>query len=169
VSEDGGSLCVVCASRGPTCCQSHEILVTIGDRERIAEHTGLTDFWGYAAPADPSYLDQDDDPNWLRWAFRPDGTRPILKQSAGGCLFLTPCGCSLPMEVRPLVCRLFPYTYTESGLDGVTDECPKDVIPEGRSLLEALGMCEADALRWHSMLYEELRTKERCHADRPDL
>lgn len=162
--------CVKCATLGKTCCQTCEVLVTTGDRLRIAQYTGRRDFWEYRYPVDPAYLQQDDDPNWLRWAFRADGTRPILKRRPNGdCLFLGPRGCRLPMEVRPLVCRLYPYTYTERGLDGVSAGCPPEVVPAGRTILDVLGMRLEDALCWHRILYAELRTKEPCNADWPHL
>jgi Fe-S-cluster containining protein len=162
--------CVKCAQITKTCCQRCEVLVTAGDKQRIADYTGRTDFWEYRAPTDPVYLEQDDDPNWLKWAFRPDGTRPILKRrTAGDCTFLTPRGCSLPMEVRPLVCRIYPYTYTERGIDGVSDGCPDEVVPPGSTILKVLDMRRTDAERWHTRLYTELRTGKPCDEDRPDL
>lgn len=162
--------CALCATLGKTCCQSREILVTEGDKSRIGRFTGEQDTWEHARPNDLDYLDQDDDPNWLAWAFRPDGTRPILKrQPNGDCRFLSAAGCTLPLEVRPLVCRLYPYTYTERGLDGVADDCPREVVPPGRTILQVLDMRQADAIRWRRMLYTELRTKEPCDADRADV
>lgn len=162
--------CALCATLGKTCCQSREILVTPGDQSRIATFSGRRKFWEFAPPNDPDYLDQDDDPNWLAWAFRPDGTRPILKRHPNGdCHFLGRTGCTLPLEVRPLVCRLYPYTYTERGLDGVADDCPREVIPPGKTILQVLDMRQADAIRWHHMLYAELRTKEPCDAHRVDV
>ena len=162
--------CAKCATLGKTCCQSREILVTAGDQERITAFTGSGDFAAYAFPADPAYLAQDDDPNWLLWAFRPDGTRPILRrQPNGDCMFLGAAGCVLPLEVRPLVCRLYPYTYTERGIDGVSNECPPEVIPAGSTILQVLDMRLVDAVRWHEMLYNELRTRGPFDANRPHL
>ncbi len=150
--------CAKCATLGKTCCQEREIFVTPGDRERIAVDSGLKDFWEYRSPADPSYLDQDDDPVWLHSVFRGDGTRPILKrQPSGDCGFLGPAGCRLPLEVRPLVCRLYPYEYTAAGIIGVGSDCPNEVIPPGSSILTVLDMRAADAVRWHRTLYGELR------------
>ena len=150
--------CARHAALGRTCCQTAEVLVTAGDRERIAEATGRSDFWEYRAPADPAYLEQDDDPNWIRWAFRGDGTRPVLRRRPeGDCTFLGPTGCTLGVELRPLVCRLFPYSYTEAGLGAVEDACPAEVIPPGVTILEMLEMKRVDAERWHRQLYAELR------------
>lgn len=157
--EAAGELwgCAKHAQMGKTCCQTCEILVTDGDQNRIAAYTGEREFFEYRAPDDPVYLEQDDDPNWLKWAFRPDGTRRVLKrQASGDCRFLGPQGCRLPVETRPLVCRLYPYTYTEAGIDGVSDGCPTEVIPPGSTILEVLDMRRDDADRWHRMLYAEL-------------
>jgi Fe-S-cluster containining protein len=152
--------CVKCAQITRTCCQQREIFVTVGDQARITRHTGLSGFWEYRAPTDPDYVDQDHDPNWLRWVFRPDGTRPILRRAENGdCSFLTPAGCQLPVEIRPIVCRLYPFAYTEAGLTGIDSACPPEVIPPGSHLLQVLDMRLADAQRWHAMLYHELRTR----------
>jgi Fe-S-cluster containining protein len=163
--------CAKCSQLGKTCCQEREIFVTPGDRQRIALHTGLKDFWEYRAPADPSYLDQDDDPVWLHSVFRADNTRPILKRKPNGdCGFLGPAGCVMPVEVRPLVCRLYPYEYTFQGITGVAGDCPKEVIPPGSTILTVLDMRAADAVRWHRMLYAELRAdKEPGHESGPHI
>jgi len=147
-----------------TCCQTSEVFVTEGDKQRIAEHAGRTDFWEHRAPEDPSYLDQEDDPAWMRGVFRADGTRPILKRKPkGDCTFLGAEGCTLPVEVRPLVCRMYPFEYTEGGISGVGGHCPSYVVPPGSTLLETLGMNREDAERWHKVLYRELRLARRPH------
>jgi Fe-S-cluster containining protein len=144
-----------------TCCQTAEVFVTEGDKARIAVHTGRRDFWEDRAPLDPSYLAQEDDPLWLHGAFRPDGTRPILRRGASGdCTFLGAEGCSLPVEVRPLICRIYPFEYTERGVEGVGGRCPEYVVPPGGTLLGTLGMRREDAERWHEVLYRELRVND---------
>lgn len=144
-----------------TCCETSEVFVTEGDRSRIAAHAGRTDFWERRAPVDPSYLDQPDDPVWLERAFAPDGTRPILRRGpSGACTFLGTEGCTLPVEVRPLVCRIYPFEYTERGVEGVGGRCPSYVVPPGGTLLATLGMNREDAERWHRILYRELRNSD---------
>jgi Fe-S-cluster containining protein len=147
-----------------TCCQTAEVFVTEGDKRRIAEHTGRADFWEARAPSDPSYAGDDDDPAWMRLAFRADGTRPVLKRHANGdCTFLGPQGCTLPTDVRPLVCRMYPFDYTERGIRGVDGHrCPSWVVPPGGTLLTTLGMRREDAERWHRILYQELRLADRA-------
>lgn len=175
-------LCVRCSKHQKTCCQSREIYTTPGDRERIAAFTGRYDFFRFA-PASPDHLDQDDDPAWGRYVFRPDGTRRVLQRQANGdCTFLGNAGCVLPLEVRPLVCRLYPYDYTEFGIRSeLQHDCPvqllepQELVPEergqvhrDRSLLVVLDMNREHAERWRSKLYRELRW-EIGDADRPDL
>lgn len=155
----GEFICVCCARHMKTCCQTSEVYATPGDVERIAEFTGRRDFNEFKPAGDPSYLEQDDDPVWLEHVFRPDGTRRILKRrSNGDCTFLGPNGCELPLKTRPLICRLYPYDYDESGIrDELVRGCPLELLPPGQGLIDALEMNIDDARRWHRMLYKEIR------------
>ncbi len=65
-------------------------------------------------------------------------------------------GCLLPMAVRPLICRLHPYTYTEAGISGVDPACPISRERDFSAVLEKLGMAMNEARRWHELLYCEL-------------
>lgn len=153
--------CARCATIQKTCCQRAEVVITAGDAARIGRHTGRQDFAELRAPHDPTYLDQDDDPNWAKYTVEADGRRRVLRRRAdGSCTFLSEFGCCLPTEVRPLVCRLYPHSYTESGIVGVEGEyCPVErLVPPGLTLLTVLGMRPDEARRWHRMLYDELRT-----------
>ncbi len=152
------NLCALCAQTGKTCCQQTDILLTGGDVLRIGEHTGLADFYEYRPPRDPGELGDDGDPNWLAYTLRLDGTRRVLRQSAGGdCIFLGTSGCALPDDVRPLICRLHPVTYTEARLEGISPDCPADLAPAGEDLLASIGMDLVGVGRWHRQLYLELR------------
>jgi len=132
--------------------------LTGGDLERIAGFAGRSDFWEFRRPENPDYLDQDDDPNWLHYTLRSDGTRRVLKRGASGdCGFLTATGCRLPVSVRPLICLLHPFTYTEKGIDGTGSDCPSHLLPEGETLLESLSMNPAQGEEWRARLYSELR------------
>ena len=86
-------------------------------------------------------------------------TRRILKRGPGGdCTFLGPHGCTLPSDVRPLVCRIYPFDYTEEGLrEELARGCPLHLLPPGQGLIEALRMDRGEAERWHRQLYEEIR------------
>ena len=152
-------LCVRCARHTITCCQRSEVYVTPGDVERIAAHTGRREFYEFRAPGNAEYLPQDDDPAWRDRVFRLDGTRRVLRREANGdCTFLGSSGCTLPLEVRPLVCRLYPFDYTETGLaDDLASGCPLELLRPGEQLLTALDMRRSDGERWHQQLYAELR------------
>ena len=157
------SLCSDCASIGVTCCckKERDILVTPGDIARIRHALGSDDFWEYREPGDPAYLDQDEDPNWLLYTVRADGTRKVLKKTdPETCVFLTDSGCRLDVETRPLVCRMYPFVYTEHGITGIdAEECPTRLLPSGETLLRALDMSYEDGRRWRDMLYYELRAE----------
>lgn len=156
-------LCARCArAMKTTCCQQREIYLTPGDVRRINAHTGLLGFSTFEAAVNPDYLDQDDDPLWAECVFREDGTRRTLRRISGGnCMFLGPAGCMLPLEVRPLVCRLHPFDYTEEGIkDELASGCPLHLLKPDQGLIETLGMNLEDARRWHRQLYEEIRQEK---------
>jgi Fe-S-cluster containining protein len=154
------TLCARCAAQGKTCCQGREIYLTPGDVRRIAAFTGENQFLEWHQTADPSYLDQDDDPIWRQHVFRSDGSRRILRRAPNGdCLFLGPQGCRLPLAVRPLLCRLHPLTYTADNIDAEADPaCPRHLLVSGETVLSATGTPMAQARRWHQQLYEEIIT-----------
>jgi Fe-S-cluster containining protein len=142
-----------------TCCQTADIFTTLGDVRRIEDFTGETGFTEYRAPVNPAYADQDDDPVWRDNVFRPDGTRRVVKkQPNGDCTFLGSAGCVLPLETRPLICRIYPFDYTAEGiLDELSEGCPTELLKPGQGLIEALDMKRSDAERWHRQLYAELQ------------
>jgi Fe-S-cluster containining protein len=156
--------CARCAVIQETCCQRAEVVVTRGDVERIARHTGDRSFVERRVPVDPAYLEaDDDDPDWLRYTVRADGTRRVLRRrSSGACTFLGTAGCTLPASTRPLVCRLYPHAYTETQLDGVDSEyCPTAILsPDRQPMTAVLGISVEDAEAWRRQLYEELRHGE---------
>ncbi|MEZ6062190.1 MAG: YkgJ family cysteine cluster protein [Planctomycetaceae bacterium] len=158
-------LCVRCARYMKTCCQTCDIYATPGDVERIAEYTGTSGFTEFRTPDDPRYLDQDDDPVWRDHVFRGDGSRRVLKrQATGDCTFLGENGCRLPLEIRPLICRLYPFDYDADDLrDGLSEGCPVELLRPGQGLLQALEMNSADARRWHQQLYQEIRRETGEH------
>lgn len=163
-------LCACCARISKTCCRGREIYLTPADAARISSFSSRDDFAEFCAPADPEYSDQTDDPIWEQHVFRMDRTRRILRRSAAGdCTFLGPSGCLLPEMVRPLVCRLHPFTYTAAGIDpDPSSDCPSYLLPMGTSVFDALHMSTEQARLWHSMLYEEI-LKENENDHRPDI
>jgi Fe-S-cluster containining protein len=144
-----------------TCCQTSEIYVTLGDVRRIEEHTGQTNLTEWRTPDDPIYLQQHDDPVWAERVLQADGTRRVLKrQPNGDCQFLGSAGCRLPLEVRPLICRLYPFDYNEQGIfESLANGCPLELLRPGQTLLQELEMNRADADRWHQQLYSEVRVE----------
>jgi len=155
------NLCALCAAQGPTCCQGkdRDIYITLGDLKRISEHAGNKDFYEFRRPVNPAYSDEDDDPMWIMYVFRRDGTRRVLKRNGndGDCIFLTAGGCRLPLQVRPLICRLYPYAFTASGLSSEWVEgCPIHLLTPGQSLNLRLGIAAEDAVSWHRTLYNEI-------------
>lgn len=151
-------LCVRCARQRKTCCQVSEIFVTRGDIDRVAQATGQNDFHEFRAPDNPDYGDQDDDPTWRDRAFRPDGTRRVLRRRADGdCVFLGPQGCVMSYTSRPLVCRLYPFEYTEQGLASeLSTGCPTELLRPGQGLIDALAMDPTVAEQWRAQLYQEI-------------
>jgi uncharacterized protein len=152
-------LCARCARHTQTCCQRSEIYVTPGDVRRIDEFSARRGYWEFRPAKNPAYADQDDDPVWRDNVFRPDGTRRVLKQQENGdCTFLGERGCVLPLEVRPLICRIYPYDYDASGIAAdLATGCPLELLPPGQGLIQALDMNLNDARRWRDQLYEEIQ------------
>jgi Fe-S-cluster containining protein len=159
--------CARCAQAGKTCCQQTEIYVTMNDVKRIAVSTSRIDFFEYRPPADPAYLAGDNDPQWQQHVFRLDGTRRVLmQQPSGDCIFLTGRGCQLSLEVRPLVCRLYPLTYTDRGIEPEPDErCPAQRFCQGQTIVEAFGFSVQEVQRWHTDLYLEMKNPEGGNTD----
>ena len=151
-------LCVRCARQGKTCCQGREIYLSPEDVARIAAAAGHSLFFAWEQPQDRSYLDQDDDPVWQHHVFRSDGRRRTLNRTAtGDCYFLGDTGCRLPLETRPLVCRLHPFAYTAAGIAAELEQgCPVTLLPPGATVLSALQMSIDQARGWHHSLYEEV-------------
>lgn len=162
-------LCVRCAKHQKTCCQTRAIYVTPGDRRRIGAVVGHDNFVTFEV-ASPEHLDQADDPTWGQLVFRPDGSRRVLRRKGNGdCLFLGAAGCTLHVETRPLVCRMYPFEYTERGIESeLSDGCPTHLMRPHESLLKVLDMRHEDGERWRKQLYQELH-EEKLDADRPDL
>jgi len=118
-------------------------------------------------------LPENDDPPWQQHVFRLDGSRRVLKQQlSGDCIFLTGSGCFLELEVRPLVCRLYPLTYTFAGVQAEPDgRCPVNRFSQGKKVLDVFGMSMSMAFRWHADLYNEMMLPEGGGMDEnwPDL
>lgn len=164
------SFCAKCSKRGRTCCQDTDIYVTTGDIMRIKAFTGWEHVFEYRSPADPSYLDQSDDPVWAAHVFQNRVSRRVLcRDSFFNCLFLKDSGCMLPLDVRPLVCRLHPYQYTAEGIkQTLAPGCPHGLVTPGQTLEKELNLSRTTAGEWHRRLYAEI-IKEGRDENRIDL
>lgn len=164
-------LCVRCAARQGSCCARREIYLTPGDIRRMSAFLGRSDFHGRRSAGHPDYLPDGTDPDWERYVFGPEKERSLLLPVKDGpCGFLGPRGCVFPMDVRPLVCRLYPWEYNHEGLLGLSGDCPRDLLRPGESLLAELGMADAAEVGdWHRMLYAEMREEREptCSAKEP--
>ena len=150
------TLCFKCSLNGTSCCKGTQIYLTNGDVLRISRFLGSRHFFAIEM-ADTAYLDPGDDPTWLALTIRPDGQRRVLKRTGDkSCTMLGEKGCRLPMPVRPLVCRLYPYEFTEKGISGVDSSCPISRERDWPALIEQLGMAMGATSKWHNMLYCEL-------------
>ncbi len=150
------SLCARCAQPGPSCCQHRQICLTAGDVARISDFLGQGDFSLLEAP-EPDYLDPGDDPEWLLLTLSDDGRRLVLRKKPNrDCAMLTETGCRLPLEIRPLICRLYPYTFSRKGISGVDPECRLSANADCQSHFDHMGMTQPKAVEWHLLLYKEL-------------
>lgn len=157
------SQCIACARQEQSCCNHVDIFLTGGDIERISRMRPAEDFYRWA-PLTAEYEDGGGDPTWNALILNADRQRRILShKNKGECYFLTETGCSLPSEVRPLLCRIYPYDFRESGLCGISTSCPVATEKDWLSILEASEMHQANAQRWVCQLYAEI------YADRSDL
>lgn len=157
VVETDEPLCGRCGREGKTCCQGTRVFATVGDMRRIAASGVEADFWEYAKPArEESGAGFLLDETWER-IFGSDGSARFLRHKGDGdCWFLGPGGCGLPLETRPLVCRLYPFDYNETAVKGVHGHlCPDQERRNGPLLLALLGMDRERAEGWRGLLYAE--------------
>ena len=159
-------LCARCAKHQSTCCQATDIYVTLGDVRRISAASSARDFTEFRPPADPAYDQTEEDPYWQKHVFRSDGTRRVVRHQANGdCWFLGSHGCTLEKEVRPLICRLYPFDYTADGLkEQPAGGCPVELLQRGENLLQVLAMDREQAEQYRTQLYAELAESEDSHA-----
>lgn len=144
-------VCARCASQGPTCCEPEEGValapLTPGDIERIRAATGL------AARAfvrtrtiseDERSALESQDP--VLKGLVHGGRLRSLRKEGRACVFHDRAhGCSLAWDVRPLLCRRFPFLRVRGRIHvqpgGECLAC--DEAPDLEGLLSLLGMDEA--------------------------
>lgn len=151
--------CVECAGAGRTCCEHVLVYLTIGDLARISHFTKSEDFFSFEAITER--YECEDDPNWLILTCGVDGRRRVVKQAEGQkCMFLAENGCSLPMRVRPLLCRIYPYDFLKTGIVGIDSDCPISEMHDREHILESLGMAYGRVEQWRRILYDEIELEK---------
>jgi Fe-S-cluster containining protein len=162
-------VCARCAIKGPTCCKTtasaDDFCFPVSEREErlILMHAGE----GTVCTAVNSALFlqriRSLFPKERREAaavFPPNGShRRLVLTGEGKCVLLTPEGCLLPREARPLYCRLFPFWVVDERLallshDGclAQEECRSigDLLRLFRtSAEEVLSIHRSLRLFWH--------------------
>ncbi len=150
-------ICAECANLQKTCCSGSQVFLTVGDVRRI--ETDCSDFyiWEKADAIDPVTLAQLD-PLWLLTFSQPEGRRVLARRADGACVFLDHAGCRLPVENRPLVCRLYPFEYNHETIKSINPHrCPEAMRQNGPLLLAMLGMHRDQAELLRAQLYKEIR------------
>lgn len=151
-------ICLRCAATGKTCCEIAHIPVTAGDVRRIAGAVGNDgDFHEMRPPPDDVAAMAEFDALWPRIMDPTGRVRVLRHRPGGGCRFLGPSGCVLAMEIRPLVCRLYPFDYNDKTIKGVfAPLCPYPERKNAPLLLALLGMNRDKAEEWRTSLYAEI-------------
>jgi len=153
-------ICAQCSKRQLTCCQDSEPFVTLGDIARI-QCVYKKPFFERRAAGQPyiEAISMWDDPLWNEVTII-NGTRRVLKKAKNGvdCIFLKKDGCSLPHETKPLVCRLYPFDFTEKKLMVLEPACPKDLA--GKDPTKTIGITKKEAKVWLKQLYQELKSEK---------
>ena len=157
-------ICKQCSKRQLTCCQDSDIFITLGDIKRISKYIldthilSNTDFYEDREAGEAYIKAVKDNPKDIIWNLVTinNGMRRVTKKNEGDCIFLSTTGCLLPLEIRPLVCRIYPFDFNQSGVFISSNcACPLDLV--GNDPPAALEIKLEDAIRWHKMLYKELK------------
>jgi len=161
------SICEECAKIQKTCCERNDIRIglTNGDIERIALFAACEDFYeGKALEeefrgkyANPSRYDEGEY-IYVTCLFDDEGRWNVMKRNENqGCWFITPTGCSLPPEVRPLMCRIYPYDWNdqqEIWINGTY--CLASLFTDNEDLAKKVALPPEEAKRLVKLFYEEI-------------
>ena len=152
-----------CAQAGTSCCKNYQIILTTGDIQRISDFLGHQNFYTLEPPVFEDIV-PDYDPLWMPMVLKSEGLVCVLKRTPEkNCALLMETGCSLPYDRRPLICRLYPYRYTEEGILGIDEACPISGEKEWGFVLDKLDMPAGKAKQWISLLYAEVRNEMNPH------
>jgi Fe-S-cluster containining protein len=148
--------CAECSQTEGSCCETAQVYITREDAARVEKYLGHSDFYVYEK-ADEAFETCPEEPLWPSYVTRADGTRRVLRRKENKhCSLLGEHGCSLPSEVRPLICRLYPYEYTKEKIVGMCRSCPVSRKYEGIIPLVELDMDPVSAERLRVQLYEQV-------------
>lgn len=163
--------CAVCARSQRTCCQSSEPFASIGDISRINlyMHRNMKGsrvapwwWWGWREPSQEYIEGMRADPQWATLLPMKSGLRRVvLSSDNGNCVFLKSTGCVLPMEVKPLVCRIYPWDFVAFKVTGLSDFCAIEAKGNHRDMGEALGLTKEMAQEWVEQLRSEMEREGR--------
>jgi Fe-S-cluster containining protein len=151
------SACARCALRGPTCCQTaasaDDLCFPVSEQEERLIHTYAGEAAVCTAANSSMFLQRIRTlfPRERRVAaavFPPDGShKRLVLTGEGKCILLTPQGCLLPRNARPLYCRLFPFWVVDERLA---------LLSHGGCLAQEESRSMGDLLRHFSTSAEEV-------------
>jgi Fe-S-cluster containining protein len=115
--------CARCAKLlGKSCCEPRHTeqlaMLTRADMDRISEHTGLPArrFTEEEGVSEEGAADFEAKWPLYRGYFGRGPVRTVLQARAGACIFFKrSSGCTLPAEVRPTACQLYPFDQWADG------------------------------------------------------
>jgi hypothetical protein len=150
--------CRDCIKHGDGCCvypffYGWKIILLPHEIKRIAAFTGrdpgsFVDDTPLVESQREYYCDDSGDPDWSRlfhlWD-RPTGLK-------GACPFLTPQGCTLPYNTKPLLCQVYPLTFNIS-------DAAIFRIPDPDCLLIQASSCAGDVLHYFKDNHEGLSSR----------
>jgi Fe-S-cluster containining protein len=144
-----------------------QIYLTGEDIKRISNVIGSSGFFRYEKPW--SWCERDEaDPVWEKHVFGCSRRRVVRRRVDGSCHFLGENGCVLDLEIRPLVCRLYPYEYRPDGIHGVHPKCPVSRSETPETDFKTMGMRSDRVNAWHAAFYAELARGKRTAARKKD-
>lgn len=159
--------CAQCARIQKTCCEREATWVALTERDitRISRFSGREDFFAWE-PVEEELKDvyanpfcyEEDDHIYVKYLFNDQGCRPVLKKNSDhSCCLATPTGCSLPHDLRPLLCRIYPYDWNdrlEIWVDG--GYCPERLFRNEEDMIKKIGLSREDALELIKQFYAEI-------------
>ena len=121
----------------------------------------MLDFWLFEKPIEylSNRIKSSFDPNMCIYALSKEGKVHTLKHKLdGNCYFLSEKGCLLPLDIRPLYCRIHPYDFVEEEITGITFvDCPVNLLSKPGDLPDVINVKYDDAKQWVKMFYRELK------------